>query len=296
MSYSSFLGEVKKGLPSNNYILISSDPFLHSEAISAVKGLIPQEERDFNLHIFDLLSTVENSVPFENIIDTLNTVPFFAGRKFVIISNFQKILKKDLLKLEQYLIRPSDSSVMLLMINGTIKKDIKERLKGLKQIVLDIRSNEIFSWIKEKAKTRKFELPDKAAEYLVGTIGPDLGMLSSEIDKLSLLGKPKVEKKDIMEIIEGKRTYSAFDLVNAIKAKDTEKVFRIYKVLKETEEPYSLLGVLNWQYSQFMSGKNSSQDKLYFHKIFSALNKADVSIKSSGSSYPMELLLVNLIK
>lgn len=296
MSYSSFLGEVKKGLPSNNYILVSSDPFLHSEALSAIKGLIPPEERDFNLHIFDLISTGENNVPFENIIDTLNTMPFFTGRKFVVIANLQKILKKDLLKLEQYLMRPSESSAMVLMNNGAAKKDIKDRLKGLKQIILDIKSNELFLWLKEKAKAQKYELPDSAAEYLVGTIGPDLGMLSSEIDKLSLLGKSKIEKKDIIEIIEGKRTYSAFDLVNAIKEKNIEKVFKIYKVLKETEEPYSLLGVLNWQYSQFMSGKNSAQDKKHFHKIFSALNKADVNIKSSGTSYPMELLLVNLLK
>jgi DNA polymerase III subunit delta len=296
MSYGNFLGEIKKGLPSNSYILVSSDPFLFSEAVSAIKGLIPPEERDFNLHLFDLSSTGENPVPFENIIDTLNTMPFFTGRKFVIIANFQKILKKDLLKLEQYLTRPSESSVMVLMNSGTSKKDTKDRLKGLKQIILDIKSNEIFSWLQEKADAKKIELPDSAAEYLVGTIGPDLGMLSSEIDKLSLLGKPKVEKKDIIEVIEGKRTYSAFDLVNAIKEKNTEKVLRIYKVLKETEEPYSLLGVLNWQYSQLLSGRNSSQDKQYFHKIFSALNKADVSIKSSGSSYPMELLLVNLLK
>lgn len=296
MSYSNFLVEIKKGLPSNNYILVSSDPFLHSEAVSAIKGLIPPQERDFNLHIFDLLSTGENTVSFENIIDSLNTMPFFTGRKFVVVSNFQKILKKDLLKLEQYLKRPSESSALALMNNGTVKKDVKDRLKGLKQIILDIKSNEIFSWLKEKASSQKYELPESAAEYLVGTIGPDLGMLSSEIDKLSLLGKPKVEKNDIIKIIEGKRSYSAFDLVNAIKEKNMEKVFRIYKVLKETEEPYSLLGVLNWQYSQFMSGKSSSQDKKRLHKIFSALNKADINIKSSGSSYPMELLLVNLLK
>lgn len=295
MSYRDFLSEIKKGLLSPFYLLISSDPFLHTEAVSRIKELIPAEERDFNFHTYDLLSAEDRNVAFEEILDVLNTVPFFSARKFVVIENFQKLQKKDLEKLAFYLADPTDNSVLVLLHAGTVKKSMKEKLKAVKQIMLDIRESELPYWLKTKANAKGFQLTSTAMEYLLGTIGPDLGMLSSELDKCLLTGKETVEKKDIVEITEGKRTYNAFALVDAIKSKDTERAFTIYRILRETDEPYSLLGALNWQYGQVMSKTTSSKEKAYYADVFHALHKADLHIKSSGSFYPLELLLVKLV-
>jgi len=296
MSYRNFLDEIKKGMPSANYILVASDPFLHTEAISLIKDLVPADERDFNFHVFDLLNAQSDNLPFEQILDVVNTVPFFSGRKFVVIENFQKFSKKDFQKLKQYLIKPSESSVMILLNAGAVKKDVKENLEGLKQIILDISEREILPWLKARAKSKGLALSDSAADYLMGTIGPDLGLLTSELDKFALIGKPGLEKEDIVEIIEGKRIYTAFDLIDAIRAKDTERVFRIYRVLRDSEEPYGLLGALNWQYGRFLSDNNTPEDREYYYRVFETLNRADLGIKSSGGSYPVELLLVELLR
>ena len=80
MSFRNFTDEVKKGLPSSNYLLASSDPFLHSEAVSLIKGLVPEGERDFNFHSFDLLSAESDKLPFEQILDVVNTASFFAKK------------------------------------------------------------------------------------------------------------------------------------------------------------------------------------------------------------------------
>ena len=295
MSFHNFTVEIKKGMPSPNYLLVSSDYFLHTEAVSLIKGLVPAGERDFNFHSFDLLSSDSDKLPFEQILDVLNTASFFAGRKFVVIENIQKLLKKDMQKLERYLQNPSDGSVMVLANAGSLKKDVKDRLKGVKQIVLDIREKDIPAWLQERAQLKGFEISDSTASALLGIVGPDFGMLSSELEKLMLTGKTKIEKKDIIEVVEGRRTYSTFALIDAIKARDAEKTFKIYGVLKETEEPFSLLGALNWQYGQFI-GSSSPADKNYYYKVFDLLHKADVAIKSSGSFYPLELLLVRLLR
>lgn len=294
MSYRNLLEETAKGLPLSSYLLASSDPFLHSEAVSLIKDLVPAHERDFNFQMFDLLNS--NNMPFDRIIDVLNTMPFFSGRKFVLVENSQKISKKDLKKLGRYLSIPSESSVLILLYAGSCKKDIKDELKGIKQIILDIGEREIPSWLKVKAGSKGLELTEDAADYLLGTIGPDLGLLSSELEKCTLIGKPKIGKEDIVEITEGKRTYNAFALIDAIRAKDTGRVFRIYRILRDTEEPYSLLGVLNWQFGKYFAEKNTPRDRVYYLRVFELLNKADVAIKSSGSFYPLELLLVKLLR
>ncbi|HSB31509.1 MAG TPA: DNA polymerase III subunit delta [Candidatus Sulfobium mesophilum] len=296
MSYRNFLDELKKGLPSTAYMLVASDSFLHSEAVSLIKTLVPEGERDFNFEIFDIVNAKESDTPLDQIIDVLNTVPFFTGRKFVIIENSNKLLKKDLKKLAQYLLTPSESSVLVLLHSGALKKETKDTLIGVRQISLDISERETPVWLRTKAKSRGIELSDAAVNYLLGTIGPDLGLLSSELDKCTLLGKTRIEKEDIADTTEGKRTFSAFALVDALRAKDEEEAFRIYRVLRDTEEPYSLLGALNWQYGRLFAETNTPAGRNYFNRVFELISEADVAIKSSGSAYPMELLLVRLLK
>jgi DNA polymerase-3 subunit delta len=295
MSYKSLVDEIKKGLPSPSYLLNSSSRFLHAEAVSLIKGLVPPGELDFNFQSFDMLSSEQEKTAFDQILDVLNTIPFFTGRKYVVIENSQKIAKKDLKKLESYLQIPSGSSVLVLLYEGSLKKDAKESFKGVKQISLDIREADMPAWIVEKAKLKGLKLSGDAAEYLVAVIGPDLGMLSTEIEKLTLVGKPEIVKGDIAEIIEGKRIFGAFDLINAIRDRDKEKVFRVYSILRETEEPYGLLGALNWQYAQMLGEKNSPKERNYLYEVFRLLNSADVGIKTGGF-YPFELLLVKLLK
>jgi DNA polymerase III delta subunit len=294
MSYRKFLDEIEKKLPSPAYLLPASDPFLHTEAESLIKELVPAGEREFNFHVFDLMSA--DTIAFEQILDVLNTMPFFSGRKYVVVENFQKLLKKELKKLGRYLEKPSESSVLVLLNSGAVKKEVREGIGNLKSIPLDISGREITSWLREKAGQKGVRLTDSAADYLLGTIGPDLGLLSSELDKFALIGKPTADREDIAEITEGKRTYSAFALVDAIRARDAESAFKIYRVLRDTEEPYGLIGALNWQYAKNFTGSNAPEDKKYYYKVFSELNRADLDIKSSGGPYPMEFLLVKLLR
>jgi DNA polymerase-3 subunit delta len=296
MSFRNFLDELTKGLPALNYILASSEPFLHAEALALVRKQVPADEQDFNYQVFDLLGSKDSVIPLDHILDILNTVPFFSGHKFVVVENVQKLLKKDQKKLAVYLGDPSPSSTLILTYAGAVKKELKETLKGLKQITLDISEKEIPAWLHAKARTKGIELSEKAAEYLIGTVGTDLGLLSSEVEKCGLLGKTRIEQEDIAEIVEAKRTYNAFALIDAIRARDAESAFRIYRVLQETEEPYSLLGALNWQYGRFFAEKDSPKDRTYYRNVFRELSRADKAIKSSGIPYPMELLLVRLLQ
>lgn len=289
MSYKGFLEEIERGLPSATYLLSASDPFLLNEAMSLVKGLVPEGEREFNFHTFDASS---NAPAFDEVLDVLNTMPFFSGRKFVLVENSNKLLKRDLEKLAKYLARPCETSVLILLMGGAAKKDFR----GIqKSIALDIGEREIGLWLKGKAKAKGIDLADGAVEYLLATIGPDLGLLSSEIEKCTLIGKKAVAREDIMEVVEGNRSFNPFALVDAIRAKDAALAFKIYRVLRDAEEPYALLGALNWQYAKFPSGK-TRQDREYLHRVFRSLNRADVEVKSSGGLYPMELLLAELLR
>jgi DNA polymerase-3 subunit delta len=297
MGFQALLNEIEKGLPSSGYLFHASDTFLNREAIKAIKELVPEGEREFNLHIFDFSREADEKISLEQLLDTANTVPFFGKRRFVIWSgNLKGFSKNDMKKLESYFSNPSPYSVLLLFHDGVLKKEMRESFRGVKIISLDIREAEIPSWIQHRAKLKGFEVSDDVAGYLLGLKGPDLGLLSAEVEKISFLGKQKIGVDDISGLIEGGGFYTPFDLVEALEEKNAEKVFRIYKVLKETTESYSLIGILNWLYGRKLPAGGKTKGNKYFLKIFEILNKADIDIKSSGRDFPLEYLFVKLLR
>ncbi len=296
MSFQKFIDQIEKGLPSPVYLLYASDPFLHREALVLIKRLVPEEERDFNLHIFDPARLKEENLSFERILEVVHTVSFFGSRRFTVLTgNLQKMSKKDLHKLDEYIANPDPESVFIMLHEGTVKKETRDRFKRSHALSLDMREGEIPSWIKKRAAMNRIEISHEAIDYLIGIIGPDLGLLAAEIEKISLLGQKRIDVHDIPDIIEGGRLYSTFDLVDALKERDVEQVFKIYETIRDVVDDYGLIGALNWHYGRSMlTGSRKNVDYLY--KVFHLLHSADKDIKSSGRTFPMEYLLVKLLR
>jgi DNA polymerase-3 subunit delta len=297
MSFQAFLKEIEKGLPSPVYLLCASDPFLHREVVEKIRSLVPEAERDFNFQIFDLTPAGEEGATVGQILDAANTISFFGGRRFtVLLGNIQKLPKKDLERLMHYVSDPAPGTAFVMLHTGALTRDSREKFGALKPGSLDLKGAEIPSWLKHRARTKGIEISDEAADYLIEIIGADLGLLSSEVEKISLVGKNKIEIDDISEIATGERLYSIFDLVNALRVKDAARVFKIYKTLRETADDYGLIGALNWQYGRNLHVEGSPAEKEYFLRVFELLHDADVDIKSSGRTFPMEYLLVKLLR
>jgi DNA polymerase-3 subunit delta len=295
MSIKTFLQEIDKGLTSPAYLLYADNEYMIEEALSSVKKTIPETEMPFNFNVFDMDSA--DSVPTAGeITNTLNTVSFFGSRRHVVVKNLQKISAKEFKKFQSYIANPSPDSVFLMFYAGALKKEMKESTKGLNAICLDIRENDLPVWIKEKIRQKGIAIKDDALGYLIGVVGDDIGLLSSEVEKLASFGNETITISGIKEIVEGSRDYSVFDLTNALREKNVEKVFRIYRTLSGTTEPYNLLGAINWQYSKMSLQANAILQRKNFSRAFELLNDADIQIKTSGGTYPMEHLLVRLMQ
>lgn len=297
MSFQSLHDEIRKGLPSPVYLFSVADPFLCREAIVSLRELVPIAERDFNFHIFDLLQQGEKNVTVEEILDVVNTVSFFGGKRITVVTgNLQKFLKSDIEKLTAYALNPSQKSVLVIFHAGVMSREGREKFKAFKPVSIDLRESEIPAWIKQRMRARGVDISDEAIEYLISLEGFDLGLLSAEIEKISFIGQKKITVDDIGDIIAGGRQYGIFDLVHALKAQDADGVFRIYKSLRDVSDDYALIGALNWQYARFIREKMSREEKEYLLNVFEQLHQADIEIKSSGRTFPMEYLLIKLLQ
>ena len=226
MSIKHLVQEIEKGLKSPVYFLYADDPYLLKEASMMGARTVPEGERDFSLSVFDL-DGVDEIPPFKQILDVVNTIPFMAKQQVVLIENMQELAKKDLQPLEHYISDPSPYSVLMLFHRGSPKAYYRELLKKMKTIPLDIRPQELPFWIKEKARQKGLEVTDNAVEYLLGAVGPDVGLISSELEKFTLIGKRRIDTGDIMGIVRGSNDYDAFDLVNALREKDPERALPV---------------------------------------------------------------------
>ncbi len=289
MSLNHYLAEIKKGLRSPVYILHGDSHFLLKEAIFNTYSIVPEGNREFALEILDMEDG--DSPPMDNIVDILNTMPFTGGRRFVFIENAQSIKKKELKVISDYVSNPSPYSVLIMLYLGK-KIDLNMQSQKVKIISVDIRPQDMPSWIKEKGLKKGIDLTDGAIDYLMGITGQDIGLISSELEKIALLGKRQIDSMDISSIIKSEGDYDAFDLIEAMKRNDREGVFRILKKLVDSTEPYSILGALNWYFS-----RSKEEDKIEdLDRVYSLLYEADSAIKVSGGRYPLEYLFIRLLR
>jgi DNA polymerase-3 subunit delta len=296
MSIKQFHQEFSKGLLSPVYILYSSDDFLLYEALLSIKD--EHHSDAFNFDVFDIKSP-DDTKPIEQIIDTLNTLPFLSGKRVVVIENIQKLPKKDAKKIEEYMANPSPSSLLVMLYEGKYPEVFdKSALKTAKVIALRVESKDIQQWIKDRARRKGIEFTDRAVEYLMSFVGADLGMLYAEIEKFSSLQlsgsiATVIDENDIKKTVYAGAEYNAFDLINAIRKRDPKEVFRIFENVNRNVEPQMLLGALNWQFTNLWS-KSHSREKSSFYDIFKLLHEADAAVKTSHN-YVVEDLLIKLL-
>lgn len=286
MSQKQFHQELEKGLPNSRYLLTASDAFLLYDALNDIRRVFGGED-PFAVEVFDL-GFPEDCPPLSEVVGILRTVPFFASRKTAVIRNLQKLSKKDASEIEDYLLSPSPSTVLIMLHEGAVPKMLDSAvLKNVKALSLSIPDRDIPAWLRERARAKGVDLTPRAVDYLISSVGTDLGLLHAELDKVQHAGVGgKVDTNTIAEVVYAGAEFGAFDLIKALDAGDLRKIFRRYESVKRTADPTMILGALNWHYAK--RGRPGAS-------VMPLLHEADISIKSSHQ-HVIENLLYRLVR
>ena len=304
--------EFQKGLPGPLYYLWSEESCFLEDALAKIpEAVIPSGSMDFNYDVFD------PSTNIPEILDTVSTLPFMAPRRLVVLKDFHQLSASVVKSLMSYFNDPSESTCMVVASQKAPKKSLKVDWKVFS---LNIRDSDVPAWLRHAAMNKGIRLTGDAVDYLIEYVGYDVGLLSMEIEKLTLSGKSTVTGKDIVSSTSVMRKYSTFDLLDSLIAGQKSRAFRILKTIfgGSPHEAPVILGTLNWHYKQFYllwqnKGKRpmKMREKTYralmkyvplfkegdFFTIFQSLHEADVGIKTSGRpELVMEVLLIKLLQ
>lgn len=192
-----------------------------------IKNAMEESERDFNQAIIygkdaEILALISEAKSF----------PMMGQRRLVVLKEAQNF--KDIDKLEEYFEQPLDSTVFVINYKYKAYDARKKALKiaaknGLVMKFDKVRDYQIVDWITKYVKEIGYSITPKAAMLLAEFLGTDLSRIANELEKLQILIEKGTTINDvhIEENIGVSKDYNAYELKNAIGARDVPKAFLI---------------------------------------------------------------------
>lgn len=307
------------------YLFAGDSPFAVEDAWKRLLAKVfPNKPKKFNGE-----RVQAKEITAGQVIERLSTVPMFGAKRVLMVEHVEAWNKEDRTALESFLPRIPPSVCLVLTFTGG-KKDIEGISKAAESRgkVVQFKApsaKDAPRWLMDRAKERGKTLSYRAAFLLVEMNGADFNSLSSELEKLcTFVGQGgNIEVEDIEAAGSTQRSFSMFDLLDQIKARQAGKAVKsLRSLILAGEAPLKILSSLAWQIRvlwqvkdglemglseaklterlklhSFVVKKSSEQVARFsesdLHAILDAVRQADVAIKSTGSS--PELVLESLV-
>lgn len=181
------------------------------------------------------------SAKAEDIMAMLDTMPFFADRRLVVIEN-SGFFKSANEKLLEYLSQIPDTSVAVF-----VEEEIDKRSKMFKKVkdlgyICELSQQKpavLEKWINGLLKAEGKKMNGPALDYFLAVCGNDMNHIISELEKLiSYTGDREIITIDDMNEICSTVTVSKiFDMIDAMGNKNRTKTLSLYYDMIEVKEP-----------------------------------------------------------
>ena len=233
------------------YLFFGPDEFMMERVISRIREeYIPEACRDFNVEI-----CYGGETEPSDIVSRAQTMPFMAKNRLIIVRRAEEFKAEQFERFLGYLDNPSASTCLIFLTSKTDFKTKfykKIRTSGLAVDFKEIKSNQVAPWIKRMARELGLNIGVQACIYLQNVVGDRQRDLYSELVKLQIrYGRSEIGEKEIHELAIHGRTYTIFELMDAISEKGKGKSLSVLNRYLEEEDkkiaPLQILGMLNKQ-------------------------------------------------
>jgi DNA polymerase-3 subunit delta len=241
-----FVDEIKAGAADSSrlkpgYVLAGDELFLLERCRNAVlKTLVPDDLRDFCLSDLDLGST---SI-FE-VLDRAQTPSLMAPFQVVFVRNVRQLYtrgakKDEFAALDRYFRSPNPQALIVFIADflripsdaRRMDMEDKNRFERLNETLGEhcgmvelarVSEEDAMRWVVSTAQEAGSRFEPDAARELVDSLGADMMMISSEVEKLLLYthGHGKITLGDVETMVLGAKQRSLYELTDAISARNT---------------------------------------------------------------------------
>lgn len=195
------------------YYLTGDEDVLKDEFVAAlVDSAVDPATRDFNL---DVRSA--NDLDGEALNALIETPPMLAERRVVVVRGLEQWRRNakvwDVLR--RYLERPAPSTVCVL-VHGAGERVDAGIAKAAYHVAFDALPPSVLpKWLAKRAERVGVTLDRDAAEHLVASVGSDLGLLATELEKLAAASEGTVTAADVAALVGIRRGETVHDWIDA---------------------------------------------------------------------------------
>ena len=238
------------------YVLAGDEAFLLDRCRAAVlKAFVPADLRDFCLSDLDLAST---SI-FE-ILDRAQTPSLMAPFQVIFVRNVRMLYtrgaKKDEFEaLARYFRSPNPQALVLFVADflripsdaRRMEMDDKNRFERLKETLGEhcgivelarVSEEDAMRWAVSTAQQAGLHLEQDAARELVDSLGADMMLIGSELEKLLLYadGRGKITLGDVETMVLGAKQRTLYELTDAISARNRARALAVLQGLLNSSD------------------------------------------------------------
>jgi DNA polymerase-3 subunit delta len=232
------------------YVVYGTDPYLIREAIGAVTRAVFPEPDDAAIARFS-----GAQADLADVRDELFTLPFLSRRRLVVVEEADGFVTKHRKDLEGYVERPSSSGILVLQVKQwTATTNLAKRVDkfGLAiecNALPEKQAAKVASWLVQHARLRcDAQLAPAAANLLIELIGMEIGILTSEVEKLAVYAgeAKKIERADVAQMSGAARVETIWKVLDAaITGQATSALELLDNLLAAGESPVMLLAAMS---------------------------------------------------
>lgn len=263
------LDDIKSRNFKNLYLVYGEEAYLRNYYKNALKNALVTEGDNLNYSYFE-----GSDCNISEIVDLVNTMPFMAEHRVVILENSSLFSKSSDGGEEE---NPSpkkgkasgdiltnaltEISEDVIVIFSEEKPDKRNKLfkliekNGCAEEFPKATDDYLRRWIAGYLRNEGKEASGDTINYILSEIGNDMYTLSNELNKLTswALDKDTITKADVDNVCTHQVNNKIFDMISAIAAHKREEALALYyDLLILRESPYHILTLLVRQYRQLL--------------------------------------------
>ncbi len=229
------------------YAVFGDDPFLRREALLAIeKAVLPDEDRELSIVRF-----AGDRATLADVVDELRTLPFFSKRRLVIVDGADPFVTAHRKDLEDYVQHPPSSGFLILSVKTWTASTNLAKLVEQVGISLDCKAPQeksLVAWLVQFAKSRHHtQLDTEAAKLLLELVGPEVGLLASELEKLSVYvgERAMIETDDVVLMVGAGRIGTIWKALDAATSGRPQVALELLdKLLAAGEQPVMMVAAM----------------------------------------------------
>lgn len=262
VKYLALVKEIEAGKLRNSYLLLGENEFLKEEIIKKIVDVAV----DTKFEAFDKI-VVHGDESVEGLLEKILTPPFGSKKRVIIVDRIHKLPNKQIKQILDWLSKPHESSVLILVCPASLKKlpdsfsKIAEKSATCK--CWKFYSKEASSWIRNYLTKSDIKIDRNGMALLQLICDNDFSLIRTELDKLlSFIGDRKQITLEDVEKVAGIGAGSTiFDLQDAIGERDSHKALNVLENLVEWgEPPQKIFALIRYQLERLLMLQDMSNE------------------------------------